>query len=172
MAASDPILDTIRWLHREGVWLEIVTLLIPGFNDAADELRRLTAFLVGVSPDIPWHVTAFHPDYGMTDRGPTTPAMLRRGGRHRPRGRAALRLRGQPARARRRLRAHATADAAASGSSPGSGYLIQDYRLDTVGLAVRGAECRHSRALGPAIRGSAHSFALSSRTTAGAWPVL
>jgi pyruvate formate lyase activating enzyme len=71
-----PILDTIRWLHREGIWVEIVTLLIPGFNDEPAELRALTEFVASVSPDIPWHVTAFHPDYGMTDRGSTTPAML------------------------------------------------------------------------------------------------
>ncbi len=50
-----------------GMWLEIVTLLIPGFNDFPDELRRLTEFLAGISPDIPWHVTAFHGDYKMTD---------------------------------------------------------------------------------------------------------
>ena len=50
-----------------GVWLEIVTLLIPGFNDSRDELARLTEFVAGVSPDIPWHVTAFHGDYKMTD---------------------------------------------------------------------------------------------------------
>ena len=49
-----------------GLWLEIVTLLIPGFNDSEDELRRLTEFLAGISPDIPWHVTAFHGDYKMT----------------------------------------------------------------------------------------------------------
>jgi pyruvate formate lyase activating enzyme len=42
-------------------------LLIPGFNDSADELRRLTAFLAGISPDIPWHVTAYHRDYKMTE---------------------------------------------------------------------------------------------------------
>ena len=48
-----------------GLWLEIVTLLIPGFNDSPDELRRLTEFLAGISPDIPWHVTAFHGDYKM-----------------------------------------------------------------------------------------------------------
>jgi pyruvate formate lyase activating enzyme len=60
-----PILDTIRWLHENGVWLEIVTLLIPGFNDSDDELRRLTEFLAGISPDIPWHITAFHSDYKM-----------------------------------------------------------------------------------------------------------
>ena len=62
-----PILETIRSLHRMGFWLEIVTLLIPGFNDSDDELRRLTEFLAGISPDIPWHVTAFHADYKMSD---------------------------------------------------------------------------------------------------------
>lgn len=73
----EPILDTIRWLHREGVWLEIVTLLIPGFNDSEPEIRALTEFIASVSPDIPWHVTAFHQDYRMTDPDPTSPAMLR-----------------------------------------------------------------------------------------------
>jgi pyruvate formate lyase activating enzyme len=63
----EPILDTIRRLHDMGVWLEIVTLLIPGFNDRRDELERMTAFLAGVSPDIPWHVTAFHGDYKMRE---------------------------------------------------------------------------------------------------------
>jgi pyruvate formate lyase activating enzyme len=60
-----PILDSIRRIHAMGLWLEIVTLLIPGFNDSPDELRRLTEFLAGISPDIPWHVTAFHGDYKM-----------------------------------------------------------------------------------------------------------
>ena len=72
----DPILDTIRRLHAMGVWLEIVTLLIPGFNDSRDELTRLTSFLGGVSPEIPWHVTAFHADYKMTDTDNTTADML------------------------------------------------------------------------------------------------
>jgi pyruvate formate lyase activating enzyme len=48
-------------------WLEIVTLVITGFNDSDDELKRLTEFVAGVSPDIPWHATAFHKDYKMTD---------------------------------------------------------------------------------------------------------
>src|SRR4029077_1506989 len=62
-----PILDTIRRLHALDVWLEIVTLLVPGFNDNPDEIDRLTAFVASVSPDIPWHVTAFHQDYKMTN---------------------------------------------------------------------------------------------------------
>lgn len=74
----EPILDTIRRLHAMGVWLEIVTLLIPGFNDSDDEVRRLTAFIASVSPDIPWHVTAFHGDYRMTEPSNTSAAMLLR----------------------------------------------------------------------------------------------
>src|SRR4051812_45069257 len=70
-----PILDTIQRLHDLDVWLELVTLLIPGFNDSDDELKRLTAFVAGVSPDIPWHVTAFHGDYKMTGPQNTTAAM-------------------------------------------------------------------------------------------------
>ena len=67
-----PILESIRRIHAMGLWLEIVTLLIPGFNDSPDELRRLTEFLAGISPDIPWHVTAFHGDYKMTAPRNTT----------------------------------------------------------------------------------------------------
>ena len=73
-----PILDSIRQVHAAGIWLEIVTLLIPGFNDDPTELAGLTRFIAGVSPAIPWHVTAFHRDYKMTDRADTTPDMLRR----------------------------------------------------------------------------------------------
>ena len=73
-----PILETIRALHKMGVWLEIVTLLIPGFNDSEKELRGLTEFIVGVSCDIPWHVTAFHKDYRMDDPADTRPEDLLR----------------------------------------------------------------------------------------------
>ena len=67
-----PILDTIRALYRMGVWLEIVTLLIPGFNDSDQELQRLTEFIASVSSEIPWHVTAFHQDYKMTSPADTS----------------------------------------------------------------------------------------------------
>jgi pyruvate formate lyase activating enzyme len=67
-----PILETIRGLFSQGVWIEIVTLLVPGFNDSHEELTQLTEFLCGVSADIPWHVTAFHKDYKMTDPKNTT----------------------------------------------------------------------------------------------------
>ena len=73
----EPILDTIRALHARGLWVEIVTLLVPGFNDSDDEVTRLTEFIASVSVDIPWHVTAFHQDYRMVDPMDTTPAQLR-----------------------------------------------------------------------------------------------
>jgi pyruvate formate lyase activating enzyme len=61
------VLDTVRRLHALSFWVEIVTLVVPGFNDSDEELQDIARFLVSVSPDIPWHVTAFHPDYKMTE---------------------------------------------------------------------------------------------------------
>jgi pyruvate formate lyase activating enzyme len=72
-----PILDTIRALHARGLWIEIVTLLVPGFNDSEAEVTGLAEFIASVSPDVPWHVTAFHKDYRMRDPADTTPAQLK-----------------------------------------------------------------------------------------------
>jgi AmmeMemoRadiSam system radical SAM enzyme/AmmeMemoRadiSam system protein B/AmmeMemoRadiSam system protein A len=72
------ITDTIRMIHERGIWLEIVTLIIPGFNDSEHELRDMAQFLASVSRDIPWHVTAFHKDYRMTDPEATSPRTLMR----------------------------------------------------------------------------------------------
>lgn len=74
----DRVLWTIRALHEQGFWLEIVTLVIPGFNDSDAELAEIARFLVSVSPDIPWHVTAFHKDYKMTDPADTDARTLLR----------------------------------------------------------------------------------------------
>jgi pyruvate formate lyase activating enzyme len=73
-----PVLDTIRRLQAMGIWLEVVTLLVPGLNDSDDELAQIAGFLGSVSPDLPWHVTAFHPDYKMTDRRATSAGDLLR----------------------------------------------------------------------------------------------
>jgi pyruvate formate lyase activating enzyme len=67
----EPVLETIRGLYERGVWVEVVTLVVPGFNDCDDELRKCAEFLAEISPDIPWHVTAFHDDYRMADNGAT-----------------------------------------------------------------------------------------------------
>jgi pyruvate formate lyase activating enzyme len=72
------VLDTIRRAHALGLWVEVVTLVILGFNDSTEELMEAARFIVSVSPDIPWHVTAFHPDYKMTDPPPTPVSTLLR----------------------------------------------------------------------------------------------
>jgi pyruvate formate lyase activating enzyme len=61
------VLDTIKRVKEMGLWLEVVTLVVPGFNDSIEELWETAKFLAGVSADIPWHVTAFHSDYKMSD---------------------------------------------------------------------------------------------------------
>ena len=74
------VLDTLAWLHRETpVWLEVTTLLIPGLNDSDAELDCASDwFAEHLGPDVPWHFSAFHPDYEMLDRDPTPLATLSR----------------------------------------------------------------------------------------------
>ena len=71
------VLDTIRMAKEQGLWVEVVTLVIPGFNDSSEELWDAARYLASVSVDIPWHVTAFHPDYKM-DAAYTPADTLRR----------------------------------------------------------------------------------------------
>jgi len=70
------VLWTIEELHKRGFWLEVLTLVIPGFNDSNEELWDAARFIAGISSDIPWHVTAFHKDYKMTGPDNTTSATL------------------------------------------------------------------------------------------------
>ena len=59
------VLDTIKMAREMDLWVEVVTLVVPGFNDSPAELWDAARYIASVSPDIPWHVTAFHPDYKM-----------------------------------------------------------------------------------------------------------
>jgi pyruvate formate lyase activating enzyme len=59
----DNVVQTIRMLKERQFWVEIVTLVVPNFSDDRDDLRRMADFLASVDPLMPWHVTAFHPDY-------------------------------------------------------------------------------------------------------------
>jgi pyruvate formate lyase activating enzyme len=77
-AVLDHVLDGVRMVHEMGFWLEVVTLVIPGFNDDEGELRAAARFIADLSPDIPWHVTAFHKDYKMTDPDNTDARILMR----------------------------------------------------------------------------------------------
>ncbi len=76
------VLETIQAVYDMGIWLELVTLLIPGYNDSDKEMADIAEFIAGVSPTIPWHVTAYHPDYKMRDRERTPVATLLRATQH------------------------------------------------------------------------------------------
>lgn len=73
-----PVVETIRQAVALGYWVEVVTLVVPRLNDSPEDLRAAAELLAAVSPDLPWHVTAFHPDYHLLDQGRTSPTTLRR----------------------------------------------------------------------------------------------
>jgi pyruvate formate lyase activating enzyme len=77
-ARLQPVLDSIQLARELGMWVEVVTLVIPGYNDSTDELWEAARFLVSISKDIPWHVTAFHPMYKHMDTPPTPSETLQR----------------------------------------------------------------------------------------------
>ena len=79
-AHLEPVLDTLRYIrHETDVWLEVTTLVIPGVNDSEEELRAMAVWMAReLGPDVPWHFSAFHPDYRMLDHPPTPPSTLRR----------------------------------------------------------------------------------------------
>ncbi|SVB47353.1 uncharacterized protein METZ01_LOCUS200207 [marine metagenome] len=76
------VLDTVGRVFSAGMWTEIVTLVIPDYNDSDKELTNIAEFIASISLDIPWHVTAFHPDYKMQDRGRTPVTTLLRAREH------------------------------------------------------------------------------------------
>ena len=74
-----PVLDTLEFVAKSPTWLEVTTLLIPGFNDSDAELHAMTTWFVEhLGPDVPLHFSAFHPDYKMLDVPPTPPETLTR----------------------------------------------------------------------------------------------
>jgi pyruvate formate lyase activating enzyme len=76
-AHLQPVLDSIRLMKEMGIWVELTTLLIPGRNDSIEELTRTARFIREVDPNIPWHISRFHPDYKYTDSYPTPVESLR-----------------------------------------------------------------------------------------------
>jgi pyruvate formate lyase activating enzyme len=74
----EPVLDTLRYVGQEtSVWMELTTLVIPGWNDSEKELAEMAAWVVeNLGPDVPLHFSAFHPDWKLKDVPATPPATL------------------------------------------------------------------------------------------------
>jgi pyruvate formate lyase activating enzyme len=71
-ARLEPVLETIRGMRAAGIWVEVTTLVVPGLNDDPTELAAIARFIASVDPDIPWHISRFHPDFEYT-QAPATP---------------------------------------------------------------------------------------------------
>ncbi|MCG2686294.1 AmmeMemoRadiSam system radical SAM enzyme, partial [Candidatus Parcubacteria bacterium] len=72
-ARLQPVLDNIKLMYQLGIWIEITTLVVPDQNDSPKELQQIAEFIASVSPNIPWHISRFHPDYQMVDGMQPTP---------------------------------------------------------------------------------------------------
>jgi pyruvate formate lyase activating enzyme len=70
------VLDSIRMVHERGFWLEVLTLIVPGFSSDEGELRAAAEYIASIDRSIPWHVTAFHEDYKMRGMGDTSARTL------------------------------------------------------------------------------------------------
>ncbi|MFA5864991.1 MAG: AmmeMemoRadiSam system radical SAM enzyme [Phycisphaerae bacterium] len=69
----EPVKDSLRWLAKSGIWVEVTTLLVPGQNDSDEEMNDIAKFIAEqMGPQVPWHVSRFHPDYQLTGI-PATP---------------------------------------------------------------------------------------------------
>lgn len=72
----EPVKESIRQMRELNIWVEVTTLIIPTHNDSETELRQIARFLAEVDPGMPWHVSAFYPQYKMKDLPPTSPSRI------------------------------------------------------------------------------------------------
>lgn len=77
-AKLQPVLDNIKLYKEMGVWIEVTTLLIPGYSDDENQLKNIAKFIRDVGVEIPWHITAFYPTFKLVDASPTSVESLRR----------------------------------------------------------------------------------------------
>ncbi len=70
-AQLEPVKENIKEVYKRNIWLELTTLVIPGYNDSKKELSQIAEFIKNISPDIPWHISRFFPAYKMVDVLPT-----------------------------------------------------------------------------------------------------
>jgi len=74
----EPVLNSIRLMHKLGIWVEVTTLLVPGVNDSEEEISAIANFISSIDNNMPWHVLRFHPDYQFSDYPSTPEGTLRR----------------------------------------------------------------------------------------------
>jgi pyruvate formate lyase activating enzyme len=136
-ARLQPVLDSLKKMVQQGVWVEVTTLVIPGLNDGDDELRQIADFIVQeMGPQYPWHISRFHPTYQMLDRPVTPVATLHRA---------------------KEIGMAAGLRYVYEGNVPGAGgedtvcpqcgqTVIRRWGFEVLEYAVEGGQCKHCRA--------------------------
>lgn len=71
-----PVLDTIKRMKKNGIWIELTTLIIPDLNSEEHEIKELISFILNLDENIPWHVSRFFPNYKFSDASSTNPEMI------------------------------------------------------------------------------------------------
>ncbi|MCX8022274.1 MAG: AmmeMemoRadiSam system radical SAM enzyme [Syntrophorhabdaceae bacterium] len=78
-AELSKVLEAIRLYKRLGIWIEITTLIIPGYNDDEEGLKAIASFIKDeLGRETPWHVSAFYPTYRLLDAKRTAPQIIKR----------------------------------------------------------------------------------------------
>ena len=77
-AQLEPVLESIKFYKKLGIWIEITTLVIPQLNDSETNLMEIATFIRDVGVDVPWHISRFLPHYQLIDIPPTPIETLRR----------------------------------------------------------------------------------------------
>jgi len=73
----EAVLNSLKIIKQSGVWLEIVTLLLPGENDGDAELRALARWIKeNLGDSVPLHFSRFFPQYKVQNLPPTPPETL------------------------------------------------------------------------------------------------
>jgi pyruvate formate lyase activating enzyme len=76
-ASLQPVLDSMKKMKQQGVWVEVTTLLIPGITDSKEEIKDIAEYIKNeLGSETPWHVSRFYPDYQLMDRPPTAPRVV------------------------------------------------------------------------------------------------
>jgi pyruvate formate lyase activating enzyme len=74
-----PVLETMKIIKKSGVWLEIVNLVIPGYNDDEKDIKRMAQWIKeNLGDDVPLHFTRFYPNYKLLNLPPTPPQTLKK----------------------------------------------------------------------------------------------
>lgn len=75
----EPVLETFKTLHRRGVWMEMINLVIPTYTDDLEMIKKMCGWILeNLGPEYPLHFSRFHPQYKLVHLPPTPVEVLQK----------------------------------------------------------------------------------------------